>query len=285
MIIAELLSELKLWFGATEQPVAGREPAERPSGKQPEAARCYVVDDETGIQQLISMVLKPMGIQIEEFASAQALMEGLDRWHPQLIFLDISLEKSDAVEVLHGLAKVGYSGAVNLMSGRHGPILEDVRKLGERHGLRMLPALLKPFDVATIRAIGKSILPAALEQKRPRIAIDDALRQGWMKVWYQPKIDLQKKALVGCEALARIEHPEYGILSPGSFLPGADTESLTRLTEHVLLSVLRDAVRFGETGVSIRPAVNIPVDVLMKFPVASLVRENRPAGDAWKGLI
>jgi EAL domain-containing protein (putative c-di-GMP-specific phosphodiesterase class I) len=285
MSIVELLSELKLWFGATEPPVAGPEPEERTSGTQPGGLNCYVVDDETGIRQLISMVLKPMGVQIEEFASAQALLEGLDRGHPQLIFLDISLEKSDAIEVLHGLAKARYSGAINLMSGRHGSLLEDVRKIGERHRLRMLPALLKPFEVATIRAIARDIFPAAPKKTRPRVALADALQQGWMQVWYQPKIDLQRKKLVGCEALARIKHPEYGILLPGSFLPGADTESLTRLTEHVLLTVLRDAASFGTTGVAVRPAVNIPVDVLMKFPVASLVRENRPKGDAWKGLV
>jgi EAL domain-containing protein (putative c-di-GMP-specific phosphodiesterase class I) len=287
MSIVELLNEFKLWFGATERPVAALEPAEQTSRKQPGGTLCYVVEDEKGIRQFISMVLKPMGIQVEEFASAQALMEGLDRGHPQLIFLDISLEHSDAVEVLHGLAKVGYSGAVNLMSGRHGSLLESVRKIGERHSLLMLPALLKPFDVATIRAIARDTFSAVLKPKRPRVTvtIDDALKQGWMEVWYQPKIDLRRKKLVGCEALARIKHPEYGILLPGSFLPGADIESLSRLTEHVLLTVLRDAASFGTTGIAVRPAVNIPVDVLMRLPVASLVRENRPTGDAWKGLV
>jgi EAL domain-containing protein (putative c-di-GMP-specific phosphodiesterase class I) len=284
MKIVELLTELKRFFG--ERPVAEQQPAERCPGKEPNGASCYIVDDEAGIRQLIMLALKPMGIQIEEFASARAVMEGLDREHPQLIFLDISLERSDAVEVLHGLAQVGYSGAVILMSGHDRQLLEDVRKLGERHCLRMLPVLPKPFELATIRKIAHENFPAATTQtKHPRVAIDEALKQGWMQVWYQPKIDLKRKRLVGCEALARIQHPDYGILSPASFLPGADTERLTRLTEHVLLTVLRDAVSFSETGVAIRPAVNIPVDVLMKFPVASLVREHRPKGDAWKGLI
>ena len=161
MKIVELLTGLKRLFGE-QQPVAKQEPAERPPagsltglvagtppGKGTDGTRCYIVDDEAGIRQLISLVLKPMGIRIEEFAGAQAVMAGLDRGHPQLIFLDISLERSDAVEVLHGLAEVGYTGAVSLMSGRHGQLLEDVRKIGERLRLRMLPALLKPFDVAT----------------------------------------------------------------------------------------------------------------------------------------
>jgi EAL domain-containing protein (putative c-di-GMP-specific phosphodiesterase class I) len=111
------------------------------------------------------------------------------------------------------------------------------------------------------------------------------LRHGWMTIHYQPKIDLKRKLLVGCEALARIQHPQHGNLLPGTFLPEADPGSLSRLTEFVLLTVLRDSARFEEAGASLKPAVNIPFDVLLSMPVAALVRENKPKGEAWKGLI
>jgi EAL domain-containing protein (putative c-di-GMP-specific phosphodiesterase class I) len=147
----------------------------------------------------------------------------------------------------------------------------------------MLPAMVKPFEVSAIRKIALANFAEAA--KPPPIAIDEALRQRWIKVWYQPKIDLKQMILVGCEALARIEHPQHGVLLPGTFLPGADTASLIRLTEHVLLTVLRDCVKFRSVGTPIQPAVNVPVDVLLNFPLAALVRENRPKDDAWKGLI
>ncbi len=38
----------------------------------------------------------------------------------------------------------------------------------------------------------------------PRIAISEALRNDWIEIWYQPKIDLKRKYLAGAEALARI---------------------------------------------------------------------------------
>jgi EAL domain-containing protein (putative c-di-GMP-specific phosphodiesterase class I)/CheY-like chemotaxis protein len=294
MNIGALITEMKLWFGtATEVPfkevskeIFGTElpvKAEPPS-PPPDDRLCFVVDDEPAVRHLISMVLKPMGIQVEEFASAPALMEGLERRRPQLIFLDISLERSDAVEALQGLAAQGYPGAVNLMSGRHGQLLDDISKMGERHDLRMLPVLLKPFGVATVRAVASAIF-AAPSKMAPRVTVDEALQNDWLKVWYQPKIDLKRKLLVGCEALARIQHPQHGLILPGAFLPEADTDSLSRLTERVLLTVLRDSVQFKETGASLKPAVNIPFDVLLGTPVAALVRENKPKGDAWKGLI
>jgi EAL domain-containing protein (putative c-di-GMP-specific phosphodiesterase class I) len=51
-------------------------------------------------------------------------------------------------------------------------------------------------------------------EARPRIEIDEALRNGWFEMWYQPKIDLKRKCLAGAEALARIRHPSYGVLLP-----------------------------------------------------------------------
>ncbi len=47
-----------------------------------------------------------------------------------------------------------------------------------------------------------------------RIDLDEALRNGWIEFWYQPKIDLRKKQLVGAEAFARARHPQYGVLMP-----------------------------------------------------------------------
>jgi EAL domain-containing protein (putative c-di-GMP-specific phosphodiesterase class I) len=230
------------------------------------------------------MVLRPLGISVEEFRGAEDLMKGLDRRQPELIFLDICLERSDAVEALRGIAERNYRGAVILMSGRHGQILEDIVEIGRRHGLQMLPALAKPFEVSALRNIVLANFPKPAEGP-PRVAIKEALQRRWLKVWYQPKIDLGRKVMIGCEALARIEHPEYGILSPGTFLPGADAESHRQLAEHVLLTVLRDCVKFKGAGAHIQPAVNVPVDILLTYPLAALVRENRPKDDAWQGLI
>src|SRR4029077_9542879 len=55
----------------------------------------------------------------------------------------------------------------------------------------------------------------------PRIEIDEALRNGWFEMWYQPKIDLKRKCLAGAGALARIRHPRFGVLPPSNFLPGS----------------------------------------------------------------
>src|SRR6185295_11840684 len=110
-------------------------------------------------------------------------------------------------------------------------------------------------------------------------------RNDWFEIWYQPKIDLKRKCLAGAEALARIRHPAFGVLLPGSFLPTADEESTMRLAEHALLSTLRTWSTFDSAGFNLHLAVNVPVNVLLKLPITTLVRENRPSADHWPGII
>src|SRR5262249_38510655 len=120
---------------------------------------------------------------------------------------------------------------------------------------------------------------------QPRISIDEALCGNWFEIWYQPKIDLKRKCLAGAEALARVRHPALGVLLPGSFLPEGDEESIAHLTEHVLISTLRDWSRFDEAGFNLHLAINVPVSVLLRLPIASLVGEYRPPASHWPGII
>jgi EAL domain-containing protein (putative c-di-GMP-specific phosphodiesterase class I) len=118
-----------------------------------------------------------------------------------------------------------------------------------------------------------------------RIEIGEALRNGWLEIWYQPKIDLKRKCLAGAEALARIRHPQEGMLWPESFLPGVDEDSLIALTEHALLTTLRNWAIFDDAGFNLHLAINVPASALARLPLCRLVAENRPRAEAWPGLI
>ncbi len=120
---------------------------------------------------------------------------------------------------------------------------------------------------------------------RPRIAVAEALRSNWFEIWYQPKIDLKRKCLAGAEALARIRHPELGVLLPGSFLANVEEDSVVQLAQHALLSTLGDWTIFEEAGFNLHLAINVPVAVLSKLPIARLVAEYRPKSARWPGLI
>jgi EAL domain-containing protein (putative c-di-GMP-specific phosphodiesterase class I) len=117
------------------------------------------------------------------------------------------------------------------------------------------------------------------------ISMDEALRNNWLEIWYQPKIDLRRKCLAGAEALARIRHPQEGMLWPEDFLPDTDEEGLLQLTEHALLTTFRSWSMFADAGFNLHLAINIPASALSTLPIVQIVTENRPRSENWPGLI
>jgi EAL domain-containing protein (putative c-di-GMP-specific phosphodiesterase class I) len=135
-------------------------------------------------------------------------------------------------------------------------------------------------DAAGERARREDSTPATA---RPLIDIGEAIEQGWLEVWYQPKIDLKRKCLAGAEALTCIRHPDRGLLMPGDFTCAAP--DIARLTESALKAALRSWSLFEEAGFNLSLAINVQARVLLDLPVRELVAAHRPASDRWPGII
>ncbi len=75
------------------------------------------------------------------------------------------------------------------------------------------------------------------------------------------------------------------MLLPGSFLPEVDEGSVIELAQHALLATLCDWSMFEEAGFNLHLAINVPVGVLLKLPIAKVVTEYRPKSERWPGLI
>jgi len=74
-------------------------------------------------------------------------------------------------------------------------------------------------------------------------ALRKAIEKDQIKVVYQPIVYLPTEELAGFEALARMEHPKLGLISPNAFIPIAEESDLiTRLGSRVLATAAADAV-------------------------------------------
>jgi DNA-binding response OmpR family regulator len=118
---------------------------------------CFVVDDDAGICKALSFTLRKLGFATAELATPTALDSALAERSPSLIFLDLGLGESGALDVLPILARRGYRGPVQLMSGRSQSVLDEVVAVGEGHGLKMLPALVKPFRMGVVKDLVASL--------------------------------------------------------------------------------------------------------------------------------
>ena len=118
-----------------------------------------------------------------------------------------------------------------------------------------------------------------------RVTLADLMRRNCIELWYQPKIELKTRRLVGAEGLVRGRAPGGGAISPAAFLPGAPEKDMLVLTERVILTALRDFEDCAALGASLKLSVNVPVSAFVKLPIAQMLREARPTAPTWPGLI
>jgi EAL domain-containing protein (putative c-di-GMP-specific phosphodiesterase class I) len=271
-------------MGATPaQTLAATPEAEAPG--EAGAPLCFVVDTDASIRHFLSLVLHGSGIDTEELPDGQAVRPALTQHQPKLVFLNIALESADAIECILALSRASYTGAVQLMSNRGSAVLAHVKSIGEQHHLRMLPVLKKPFETSVVLKILQELRLGEPPAVAGRVDLRDALRNHWIEFWYQPKIDLRKKQLIGVEAFSRARHPQDGVLMPSAFMPGASDGDLVTLSEQALDQALKASLNFCKLGVNLRPAVNIPINALVKVPVADIVESHRAKFEKWPGLI
>jgi len=80
----------------------------------------------------------------------------------------------------------------------------------------------------------------ARERLRLEADLRRAIRERQFTIVVQPQIDLGSFHVMGAEALVRWHHPERGVISPGEFIPLAESLGLvTDITEQVLELVVR----------------------------------------------
>lgn len=85
-----------------------------------------------------------------------------------------------------------------------------------------------------------------------------ALKNDEFVLFYQPKIDLRTKEVIGLEALIRWDHPEKGILPPIVFLPILELDILSiELGEWVIQSALKQLDSWRSTSMEMPISVNI----------------------------
>ena len=88
--------------------------------------------------------------------------------------------------------------------------------------------------------------------------IAQAIAQDEFELYFQPKVNMRKGAVVGAEALLRWRHPDRSLVPPGDFLPLIEGgELMVRLGDWVLNAALAQMAAWHDQGLDIAVGVNI----------------------------
>ncbi|MEM7096008.1 MAG: EAL domain-containing protein [Actinomycetota bacterium] len=85
-----------------------------------------------------------------------------------------------------------------------------------------------------------------------------ALAEDEFELWFQPKVRLSDQRIIGAEGLARWQHPNRGLLTPGDFLADLRDSSLIRpFTSRMIEQAVTFAGEAKRMGHEIEVAVNL----------------------------
>lgn len=129
------------------------------------------------------------------------------------------------------------------------------------------------FDVAAGARLESTGRAPSNDEIVPRFSLDDinqAFDNNEFCFYLQPKCNAETGAIVGAEALVRWNHPEYGLVSPGEFIPLLERESMvTRFDLFIWRSVCEMLSRWDGEGRNLVPvSVNVSMTDIEAIDVA-----------------
>lgn len=132
------------------------------------------------------------------------------------------------------------------------------------------------FDVAAGARLESTGRAPSNDEIVPRFSLDDinqAFDNNEFCFYLQPKCNAETGAIVGAEALVRWNHPEYGLVSPGEFIPLLERESMVaRFDLFIWRSVCEMLSRWDGEGRNLVPvSVNVSMTDIEAIDVARVL--------------
>ncbi|MFQ2126743.1 EAL domain-containing protein [Aeromonas jandaei] len=231
-----------------------------------------VVEDHAFQRKALMHQIRDLGYQqLLEARDGQEALELCQRHSVDILFCDLRMPGMDGMALLRRLSLGGFSGGIILSSALEDDVVEAVLRMSAAYGLQVLGRIEKPSTKQQLKVLIESWSPRqeqAQKEDGHRLGLDElrrALDDDQIVPWYQPKVSFATGEWVGMEALARWQHPEYGLVSPGRFIPLAENNGLIdQLTEIIINKSLRDGHLWEETGLSLNLSMNLSTTSLIE---------------------
>ncbi len=145
---------------------------------------------------------------------------------------------------------------------------EDVRNepllLGEQPDFTWAARHMPQPSVSTLVALLAAPGTPPRRTTLPAAALSHALQAGWLRVRFQPLVEAARFRPVSFEALARLHHPQHGVLPPSSFVEALDQAPLARMMFDQVLELALAGAAPVLAPRCLQLSLNIPLALLQE---------------------
>jgi EAL domain-containing protein (putative c-di-GMP-specific phosphodiesterase class I) len=246
--------------------------------------RACVADSKKHLRTFLSEALEDLGFVTSECAHASDLAIAVDTQQPDLVVLGVSVNGVEVGEILEVLVRKSFTGQVLVIGQPDTIMVKAVRQIGDEYGIAMLPSLPTPFSAGTLRASLAALLPSE-PAPSPAVDVAEALKAGWLELWYQQKINARTLVPSGAEALVRMRHPAWGVVPPAYFIRDDKDPHYRALSEFVIGRAIEDWHYLLEQQGPVDLSINLPISFLRDRDAVRQMCLEMPEHPAFAGLI
>jgi EAL domain-containing protein (putative c-di-GMP-specific phosphodiesterase class I) len=159
----------------------------------------------------------------------------------------------------------------------YAPVAHDIRRRTNRLNIVLAAAAITLYllMLPTLIRAGRAVR-AQYDPRRIELAHDikRAIKNGDLRLAFQPIVDSDTRELRSVEALVRWTDPRKGPIPPDSFIPAVEgTTAIWDLTEHIFEMAFRQCAEWCEEGLHVPIAVNVSGAVMLDKRLIPKLRE------------
>lgn len=229
-----------------------------------------IVEDHPFQHLYLQSLLNELGVfDVVGARDGEAALSCLKQRDFDLVLTDLLMPGMDGVQFIQGLAAHRSRPALAIMSAASRRMLMGASLVASNLQVKVIGLISKPVNTAALRCLIDQLqalrqtVPAETREGIDRQSLLQALDNGELHAWFQPKKALSNGRIVAAEALVRWMHPEHGTLLPGAFLPALVA---CGLEERLLWCVLEQAIAaqivWRQQGYDIPVSINLPTHLL-----------------------
>ena len=242
----------------------------------------FLVVEDHGFQRWVTgNLLEGMGAKhVYSAADGRVALEMLGEIEPPIdvIISDLDMPGMDGMEFIRHIGEARSHASVIVASALDRSLVASVEAMARAYEVNLLGAMEKPATAKKLQALLDRFAPSVSSTRAAPETVSageiaNALQNGEIEPFFQPKVDMVTGRVKGAEANARWRHGSRGVIGPAAFIPVLEASHLIDpMTEMVLRSAAKACRRWREAGSDGTVSVNLSTSMLSDTGLADRMR-------------